>query len=61
MMFECLACSVAQLGNDVPVFSCLSAYMVQCAHYQETKGPMHMCVSVADCLLLLLRTDCSVF
>ena len=60
-MFECLACSVAQLGNDVPIFSCLSAYMVQCAHYQETEGPMHVCVSVAGCLLLLLRTDCSVF
>ena len=70
-MFVCLARSVAQLGGDIPGFSCLSACMVQYADYQETEGPVCVCVcvracerervSVSGCLLLFLRTDCSVF
>ena len=46
MMFVCLACSVAQLGGDIPGVSCLSACMVQYADYQETEGPVCVCVCV---------------
>ena len=45
-MFVCLARSVAQLGGDIPGFSCLSACMVQYADYQETEGPVCVCVCV---------------
>lgn len=50
MMFEGLACSVAQLGNDIPYFYCLSVRMVQYAPYWETEGPacVHACVHVLN-------------